>query len=37
VKTLIPFGSAVFLVGDTEFGPVNVLKQLDIWVLFFTS
>lgn len=32
VKTLIPFGSAVFLVGDTEFGPVNVLKQLDLWV-----
>jgi len=31
VKTLIPLGAAVFLVGDTEFGPVNVLKQLDIW------
>lgn len=32
VKTLIPLGAAVFLVGDTEFGPVKVLKQLDIWV-----
>lgn len=32
VKTLIPAGTTVFLVGDTEFGPVNVLKQLDIWV-----
>lgn len=32
VKTLIPVGASVFLVGDTEFGPVNVLKQLDIWV-----
>lgn len=32
VKTLIPAGATVFLVGDTEFGPVNVLKQLDIWV-----
>jgi hypothetical protein len=32
VKTLIPPGAAVFLVGDTEFGPVKVLKQLDTWV-----
>jgi hypothetical protein len=30
-KTLIPRGAAVFLVGDTEFGPVKVLKQLDKW------
>ena len=26
VKTLIPLGAAVFLVGDTEFGPVKVLR-----------
>lgn len=31
VKTLIPPGAAVFLVGDTEFGPVKVLQQLDRW------
>jgi hypothetical protein len=31
VKSLIPAGAAVFLVGDTEFGPVKVLKQLDQW------
>jgi hypothetical protein len=31
VKTLVPPGAAVFLVGDTEFGPVKVLKQLDQW------
>ena len=31
VKTLIPRGAAVFLVGDTEFGSVKVLKQLDKW------
>ncbi len=35
VKTLIPRGSAVFLVGDTEFGPVKVLKQLDKWVWYY--
>ena len=35
VKTLIPTGATVFLVGDTEFGPVNVLKQLDIWVWYY--
>lgn len=31
VKTLIPAGAAVFLVGDTEFGPVKVLQQLERW------
>ncbi|MBC8336703.1 MAG: hypothetical protein ISR59_08900 [Anaerolineales bacterium] len=31
VKTLIPRGAAVFLVGDTEFGSVKVLKQLEKW------
>ena len=31
VKTLIPHGASVFLVGDTEFGPVKVLKLLDKW------
>jgi len=35
VKTLIPHGAAVFLVGDTEFGPVKVLKQLDQWYWYY--
>ena len=35
VKTLIPRGAAVFLVGDTEFGPVKVLKQLDKWYWYY--
>jgi hypothetical protein len=35
VKTLIPQGAAVFLAGDTEFGPVKVLKQLDQWRWFY--
>lgn len=35
VKTLIPLGTAVFLVGDTEFGPVKVLKQLQTWHWFY--
>jgi hypothetical protein len=35
VKTLIPHGAAVFLVGDTEFGSVKVLKQLDKWLWFY--
>ena len=35
VKTLIPRGAVVFLVGDTEFGPVKVLKQLDKWHWFY--
>jgi hypothetical protein len=31
VRKLIPRGSAVFLVGDCEFGSVSVLRQLDCW------
>jgi len=31
VKTLISPSAAVFLVGDTEFGPVKVLQQLENW------
>jgi len=35
VKTLIPRGAAVFLVGDTEFGSVKVLKELDKWYWYY--
>jgi hypothetical protein len=35
VKTLIPRGATVFLVGDTEFGSVKVLKQLDKWYWYY--
>jgi hypothetical protein len=31
VRSLIPNGAAVFLVGDCEFGSVAVLRQLDQW------
>ena len=31
VRKLLPAGAVVFLVGDTEFGPVDVLRQLDHW------
>jgi len=31
VKTLISPNAAVFLVGDTEFGPIKVLQQLENW------
>lgn len=31
VRKLLPTGAVVFLVGDTEFGPVDVLHQLDSW------
>lgn len=31
VGTLVPPGIAVLLVGDTEFGAVQVLQQLDKW------
>jgi len=34
-RTLIPIGTAVFTVGDTEFGPVKVLKQLQNWHWFY--
>lgn len=35
VRQLLPKGAAVFLVGDTEFGPVEVLRQLDRWGWFY--
>jgi len=35
VRKLLPKGAAVFLVGDTEFGPVEVLRQLDRWGWFY--
>lgn len=35
VRKLIPNGAAVFLVGDCEFGPVAVLRQLDQWHWFY--
>jgi hypothetical protein len=31
VRSLLPKGIAVLLVGDCEFGPVEVLRQLDAW------
>ena len=31
VHKLLPTGAVVILVGDTEFGPVDVLRQLDSW------
>jgi len=35
VRTLLPVGAAVFLVGDCEFGSVEVLKWLDQWHWFY--
>ena len=35
VRSLLPEGTAVFLVGDTEFGAVKVLKQLDEWRWYY--
>jgi hypothetical protein len=35
VRTLLPVGAAVFLVGDCEFGPVETLKWLDLWHWFY--
>jgi hypothetical protein len=35
VRSLIPAGAAVFLVGDCEFGAVAVLRQLDSWHWFY--
>lgn len=35
IKKLIPAGSTVFIVGDTEFGSVKVLKQLQTWQWFY--
>jgi hypothetical protein len=35
VKGLLPKGAAVFLVGDSEFGSILVLRQLEKWHWFF--
>ena len=35
VRKLLPAGAGVFLVGDSEFGPVEILKQLDQWRWFY--
>jgi hypothetical protein len=35
VRTLLPAGAAVFLVGDSEFGSVAVLRELDKWHWFY--
>lgn len=35
VRSLLPAGAAVFLVGDCEFGSVAVLRQLDAWRWFY--
>jgi hypothetical protein len=35
VRNLLPAGKAVFLVGDCEFGSVDVLKWLDQWHWFY--
>ncbi len=35
VRTLLPAGAAIFLVGDCEFGSMEVLRQLDQWRWFY--
>jgi len=35
VRKLLPVGTAVFLIGDCEFGSVEVLKWLDQWRWFY--
>ncbi len=35
VRKLLPRGAAVVLVGDTEFGPIETLRQLDAWKWFY--
>ena len=35
VRSLIPLGAPVFLVGDSEFGSIFVLHQLDSWRWFY--
>jgi len=35
VRSLVPLGAAVLLVGDCEFGSVAVLQQLDRWGWFY--
>jgi hypothetical protein len=35
VRKLLPKGAAVFLVGDNEFGAVEILRQLNLWGWFY--
>jgi hypothetical protein len=35
VKSLLPPGTPVFVVGDREFGSISVLRQLDAWHWFY--
>jgi hypothetical protein len=35
VKTLQPKGAPVFVVGDSEFGSISVLRQLEAWRWFY--
>lgn len=35
VRTLLPAGAGIFLVGDCEFGSMEVLRQLDQWRWFY--
>lgn len=35
VRKLLPKGAGVFLVGDSEFGAVEVLRQLERWCWFY--
>src|SRR4030066_1881045 len=35
VRQLLPKGAVVFVVGDCEFGPVEVLRELDRWHWFY--
>ena len=35
VKTLLPKGTPVFMVGDSEFGSILVLRQLEQWFWFY--
>jgi hypothetical protein len=35
VKTLLPKASVVFLVGDSEFGSIQVMKQLNRWRWYY--
>jgi hypothetical protein len=35
VKTLLPKGAPVFVVGDSEFGSISVLQQLEEWHWFY--
>jgi hypothetical protein len=35
IKRILPKGTRVILVGDTEFGSVKVLKELDAWGWFY--